>query len=305
MKTLALILLLLFSLLVDVQAQSAFSIVSSEAPDTVRQGENAKGSFVIRNNSNEPVFIQSVTASISCCQPSYSKEIIAPGRTTMINWRFVTQGKTGLQDRVLTATFSNDSVLPLRYRFYIVPVCIDTSKKVPAKISDSDTAMKKQVVPVTSPPRPAPAQSRGIETLEPQATVNPIEIIQPGDPEPPAKIIQDTLRPCSEGVPSYPGGIPLFVDSLTRMTRAKVKPDTTGKCFIQMTVLADGSVTDISIIKSIDPEYERELIKNIPKLGKWIPACRFYIDPNYESKVPTRMGEPVKSVIRFPVPMQP
>lgn len=302
MKPLALLLLFLFCSLRDVQAQAAFSIVASETPDTVQQGEYAKGSFVITNNSNEPVYIITVTSSISTCMPTYSKDVILPGAKTTISWLFVTQQKRGLQDRVLTATFSNDSVLLLRYRFFIVPATIDTTRIASAENSPPDTAKKQQFVLVTPTARPAPAQSQGIETHKPNPPTPPIEIIQPGEPVPQqTETIKDTACRCSCDGPLYPGGNDLFIDSVVKITKKQITPAKTGTIYVRFTINEKGEVVKPEIERSIDPAFEKVLLENMLKLGKWTPICK-YTDDSGRGDCCDR--EPGKVELQFPVKVE-
>lgn len=119
------------------------------------------------------------------------------------------------------------------------------------------------------------------------------------------KPIEDTLCPCHSGTPEYPGGMQLFTDSLVKITKRQVKPDTTGRCYIRFTVNKGGTLSNPSVLRSIDPEFEAAMLKNLNKLGRWIPACedRPFM-PKDANEPENEMGHPVDVEIQIPVLIQ-
>jgi hypothetical protein len=99
-------------------------------------------------------------------------------------------------------------------------------------------------------------------------------------------VIRDTLSRdscrCSCESAYYPGGNTLFTDSLVKITTQKVKPSVSGSIFVRFTITETGELVDPEIIKSIDPRFEAVLLKNLVRMGKWVPICKYTVDPGFD-----------------------
>lgn len=73
----------------------------------ITAGEVVKHRYVFRNTGAAPVLIESVKPSCGCTSGDYSKEEIAPGGEGFVELSFNSQGKTGVQKKSATVTFSN------------------------------------------------------------------------------------------------------------------------------------------------------------------------------------------------------
>lgn len=80
---------------------------------------------------------------------------------------------------------------------------------------------------------------------------------------------------CSEGVPVYHLGNNMFVDSVIALTTKQIKPTKTGTIFVRFTITESGNLINPEIIKTVDPKFEAKLLANLPKMGKWTPACKY------------------------------
>lgn len=78
--------------------------------------------------------------------------------------------------------------------------------------------------------------------------------------------------------PTYPGGMNAF----TKYVETNLKATAIGKLFVRFTVEADGKLSNIQIVKSINEETDNRLIQVLEKCPAWIPGSQ---DSN-----PVRMG---------------
>ena len=78
-----------------------------------------------------------------------------------------------------------------------------------------------------------------------------------------------------EQMPSFPGGDAELMKYLSSHIRYPIKAEENGiqgRVITIFTVERDGSITDIKIIKSIDPLLDKEAIRVINNMPKWIPG---------------------------------
>jgi protein TonB len=93
------------------------------------------------------------------------------------------------------------------------------------------------------------------------------EVAPPPPPPPPAPIAKtdsDTPLEIVDEMPVFKGGDAAIIDYLKNNTKypepAKLK-GTQGKVIVRFAVEADGSIDKVSIIKSVDPELDKEALR--------------------------------------------
>lgn len=76
---------------------------------------------------------------------------------------------------------------------------------------------------------------------------------------------------------SYPGGMDSLRNYLARNLRypylAKVQ-DVQGTVRVQFTITKDGSLEDIFVVKPVDPSLDKEALRLVIQMPKWIPATQ-------------------------------
>lgn len=106
----------------------------------------------------------------------------------------------------------------------------------------------------------------------------------PADPE--QEIFIDTYN-----VPEFPGGQKALFEYLASNVRYEDlvwDADITGRVVVQFLVQADGSITDIEVVRSMGyPEFDEEAVRVISEMPKWVWKC----DP--EKYAPIRYTVPV------------
>lgn len=70
----------------------------------IEQGEKVQYDFKFINKGKTPLIISDATATCGCTIPETPKEPILPGKTGVIKVIFNSEGKMGLQDKVITIT---------------------------------------------------------------------------------------------------------------------------------------------------------------------------------------------------------
>ena len=88
--------------------------------------------------------------------------------------------------------------------------------------------------------------------------------------------IDETMSP-ADALPEYPGGfgeMMKFMHTNIKYPKTAVDGKKSGKGMIKVTVMEDGSLSEISVIKNIPgcPECDEEAIRVIKTMPKWIPG---------------------------------
>ena len=70
----------------------------------IKQGEKVTHEFKFTNSGTDPLIISDASASCGCTVPAFPKEPIAPGKDGIIKVVFDSEGKDGMQNKVVTIT---------------------------------------------------------------------------------------------------------------------------------------------------------------------------------------------------------
>lgn len=95
-------------------AQITFEESLFEFGDIV-QGDRVEHIFKYTNNGSEPLILSSVKTTCGCTAPDWSREPLAPGKSTSLTVRFNSTGKMGMQNKTITVN-SNATNNPERIR---------------------------------------------------------------------------------------------------------------------------------------------------------------------------------------------
>ena len=78
-----------------------------------------------------------------------------------------------------------------------------------------------------------------------------------------------------EQMPSYPGGMSALMQYLSSTIKYPVIAEENGiqgRVICTFVVERDGSITDVKIAKSVDPSLDKEAMRVVSKMPKWIPG---------------------------------
>jgi protein TonB len=90
-----------------------------------------------------------------------------------------------------------------------------------------------------------------------------------------ANAVKEQVFEVVEQMPSFPGGqekLLAWLQSELRYPPAAAERGISGTVYIQFTVGRDGTIRDISVARSPDPVFDREAIRVVQKMPKWLPG---------------------------------
>lgn len=89
---------------------------------------------------------------------------------------------------------------------------------------------------------------------------------------------ENTIYWQTEEMPQYPGGTEKMNEFIRKELRKRVPKDINGGCGVPgrtvmwFVVNKDGSISDIEILRSLDPLWDKEAVRVVRKMPKWIPG---------------------------------
>jgi len=89
------------------------------------------------------------------------------------------------------------------------------------------------------------------------------------------QVEEDKVYQVVEQMPQFPGGETALMSSISQnLTYPKIAQENgiQGKVILRFKVEADGSISNISVVRSLDPACDKEAIRLIKLLPKFIPA---------------------------------
>ncbi len=102
------------------------------------------------------------------------------------------------------------------------------------------------------------------------------EIAQPAPPAPkPSAEIENKVFDVVEQMPSFPGGTSALMSYLNSNVKYPVvaqENGVQGRVVISFVVEKDGSITDVQVVKSVDPSLDREASRVVRSMPRWNPG---------------------------------
>lgn len=83
------------------------------------------------------------------------------------------------------------------------------------------------------------------------------------------------LAALAQGTPAFPGGEKALKDYITKNTvypKEARENSVEGVVTVSFTVAADGSLSDIKVVRLVDPDLEKEAIRVVTAMPAWTPA---------------------------------
>lgn len=93
-----------------------------------------------------------------------------------------------------------------------------------------------------------------------------------------------------ENKPKFPGGDAAmfkFITDNTKYPEIAKENGITGKVFVQFVIGKDGAVTDVTVIRGVDPYLDKEAVRVVSAMPKWAPG--------------SQRGKPVKVSFQLPI----
>ena len=167
-------------------------------------------------------------------------------------------------------------------------VKIDTSQAV------ADVVFEEEIIPITEtpeqatpPPPEAPKVAELLEIVDDKAEIDetttiinednvaPVEVkyvpVQVVEEEPEEQTIFEVV----ENMPDFPGGQAALMQYLAKNIKYPTiaqENGTQGRVTCQFVVGADGRVRDVNVLRGVDPYLDKEAVRVIMSMPKWIPG---------------------------------
>jgi protein TonB len=93
-------------------------------------------------------------------------------------------------------------------------------------------------------------------------------------PEPPKEDVQKVFDVVEE-MPSFPGGNGALMQWLNENVKYPVvaqENGVSGRVIVSFVVERDGSITDVQVVRSVDPALDKEAARAVKSMPKWIPG---------------------------------
>lgn len=94
-----------------------------------------------------------------------------------------------------------------------------------------------------------------------------VVVAEPSDREKPFVIV--------EQMPQYPGGqeeMMKFISDNLKYPEAAVKEGIEGRVILRFVVRKDGNVSDVEVLRGLDPSCDKEAVRVIKSMPKWVPG---------------------------------
>ncbi len=114
-----------------------------------------------------------------------------------------------------------------------------------------------------------------IETIDATATTPAEMLIDNSQKDESSQMVKDKVYDQVTEMPEFPGGISelmAFLSKNIKYPEMAQKAHTQGRVIAQFIVNTDGSVSDVTIVKSIDPELDAEAKRVIESMPAWQPG---------------------------------
>jgi len=105
---------------------------------------------------------------------------------------------------------------------------------------------------------------------------------------------QNYIYAIAEEMPMFSGEINDFIKSNLIYPQCALQEGIFGKVITQIIIEKDGSISNITIVKSIDPELDQEAIRLIQSMPKWIPGKQHNVPVRVKYTLPVMFNLPDK-----------
>jgi len=89
---------------------------------TIKEGQKVNYTYKFKNNGAAPLIIQSVQPSCGCTAPDWTKDPISPGASGFVKVEFDSNGKSGMQNKMVTVTANTwPKQMKLNFKAMVTP----------------------------------------------------------------------------------------------------------------------------------------------------------------------------------------
>ena len=167
-------------------------------------------------------------------------------------------------------------------------VKIDTSQAV------ADLVFEEEIIPITEtpeqqapPPPEAPKVAELLEIVDDKADIEETTTIINEDNQArvevkyvPVQVVEEepeeqTIFEVVENMPDFPGGQAALMQYLAKNIKYPTiaqENGTQGRVIIQFVVERDGSISDVHVARGVDPYLDKEAVRVVKSMPKWLPG---------------------------------
>lgn len=94
-------------------------------------------------------------------------------------------------------------------------------------------------------------------------------------PEPPKHVEENKIFTVVEQMPMYPGGdaaLMQYLSSNIHYPAVAAENGVQGRVVVGFVVEKDGSITDVNVMRSVDPSLDREAVRVVKSMPRWTPG---------------------------------
>ncbi len=148
-------------------------------------------------------------------------------------------------------------------------------------------------VVVAGPPGGPPGEPTGITVVEPPPPPPPPKEETPPPPPPPVeeKTDENQIFEVAEVPPEFPGGMDALMNYLTKNIKYPSRAQENnikGTVVCKFVVSKTGAVSSVTVVKSLDPDCDKEAVRVISKMPNWKPGKQSGKPVNCYFTVPVR-----------------
>lgn len=105
-----------------------------------------------------------------------------------------------------------------------------------------------------------------------------------------------------EIAPEYPGGVPAmlsYIQQNLKYPEGAKEQEIQGRVIVQFTVETDGTVSDVNVVKSVDPLVDAEVVRIVSDMPAWKPGMHEGkpVRVSYSIPIRFRLQAPPKDII--------
>lgn len=92
---------------------------------------------------------------------------------------------------------------------------------------------------------------------------------------PPEEVVEEKVFDVVEQMPDFPGGMSALMQYLGKHIKYPVIAEENGiqgRVIVTFVVEKNGSITDVQVIKSVDPSLDKEAVRVVKSMPNWIPG---------------------------------
>lgn len=115
----------------------------------------------------------------------------------------------------------------------------------------------------------------GVKDRTVEAVRNDIAVAAPPPPPAPKPEVANKLFDVVEEMPSFPGGqgaLMAFLSSNIKYPVVAQENGVQGRVIVGFVVEKDGSISDVKVMRSVDPSLDREALRVVKAMPKWKPG---------------------------------